>query len=440
MKIKLMSFIIAILVLGTVGATISEDYLNEFNVKGESCQIIDAFVYDISDPWLFDSDHKFTTLPVIYTCCIEESCTSVIFDVENKIFLTNNYLEEIIDLNYIRYNLHNGNLSENYFQTNGLDLCDTIGFKEAKQQSLNLASEVVESGAVAVGTEKAYQVSKTIKAARDVGVIGKFNPTILIAGVACGYDDKQLDSVLENVVILNAYLKNINEGYSQEGYVSNLINSLSNSKYYLEQYVKSPTAIARGGLSWIMNIFKFLFDTASSPQEIHEIEKTKYQIAQDTLREISNYNFYLSNPNKEEIIQKHNSRVSLKNSQFEKAYNEFRINYNELIAIRPSGINVLFTNLFYSPNFNLSEGESCFSKITLDKKASEKYYKEYKFNSAINALNSSEDYFNCSKEVFMRESNIERKFDTFWIWLILVCLAITAIIKFDLIEKIKDAF
>ena len=263
--------------VGMGGATASQDYLNEFNIEGENCEVSDVFIYDISDPWLFDSNNKYTTVPAIYTCCSEKSCVSLIFDIENKIFFKNNYMEEIIDLNYIRYNLHNGNLSENYFQTNGLDLCDYFGFKETKQQTLNLAFEAVESGALVVGTEKAYRVSRTIKTARNVGVIGKFNPAVLIAGVGCNYDDKRLDSVLENVVILNAYLKNINGGYSQEGYVSNLTNSLSLSKYYLGEYVKSPTAMTRGAISWILNAFKFLFDVANDPQENHEIEKTKYQ-------------------------------------------------------------------------------------------------------------------------------------------------------------------
>lgn len=277
-------------------------------------------------------------------------------------------MEEIIDLNYIRYNLHNGNLSENYFDIKGLDLCNYFTLSDLRGESLNLASEVVESGVLMAQTGKTYQVSKTINTARKAGVIGKFNPTIFISSVACGYDNKKLKIALEVLAQANSYLSNINYGYSQEGYVNSLTNSISSAKYYLDEYIKSPVAMVRGGTNWFLNALKFLFGTAMNPTEKQEIEKTEYQIAQEISGAITNYNFYLSNPNKEEIILKSNKRVNLKTNQFYMKYNPFLERYNSVKNINPYALNILFTNVFFNPNYNLSTGKDCFNNAKLNKK------------------------------------------------------------------------
>ena len=186
---KLVILILLVLALNfsLISAKASEEYISEFNIKGESCDITDAFIYDISDPIIFNEDNKFRMMPVIYSCCLDnKECVSIIFDINNKDFINDYYMKEIIDLNYIRYNLHNGNLSENYFDIKGLDLCNYFTLSDLKGESLNLASEIVESGALMVQTEKAYQVSKTVNTARKIGVIGKFNPTIFISSVEIG--------------------------------------------------------------------------------------------------------------------------------------------------------------------------------------------------------------------------------------------------------------
>lgn len=442
MKNRLFLYLILLICIfsfGIVNANFAEDYKDEFSIDGETCEILDVFVYDISNPWFFNSQRKYTTYPVIYHCCKEDECIPVVFDGNHKTFLHDSYMKEIIDLNYIRASLHNGDISENYFQVSGLDLCTYFGFKDAKKQTLNLASGVVESGALMVGTRSAYQVSNTISTARKVGLIGKFNPTSLVAGVGCGYDNKKLNIAIENLALLNAYLNNLNDGYSQEGYVSNLTNAVSLSKYYLDEYVKSPTAMVRGSANFILNIFKGLFSFSQNPNEDLEFDKTEYQIAQDTLREISGYNFYLNNPNNERIITESNHRVTMKSQQFEEIYLSFMGQYSKVYSLKPNFIKVLWTNIFYSPNYNLTEGISCLDNLTRDKEMAEEYYSENKFNSAINKINNSNSLFNCSEEVFIREVSIKRNFDKNWVYFVILSFLLYVAIenKDFLSRKIK---
>ncbi|MFA5061398.1 MAG: hypothetical protein WC494_03740 [Candidatus Pacearchaeota archaeon] len=438
MKRILLFILLNLILISFVSADYVEDYKSEFSIKNESCKVIDSFVYDISDPWLFNSKHKYTTFPVIYGCCEGEECVSVIFDGNHKAFISNYYMREIVDLNYIRYNIHNGNLSEKYFEVAGLDFCDYFGFNDAKKETLNLASEVVESGALLVGTQKSYQVAKSIKTARQIGVIGRFNPTSLIAGVGCGYDNKKLNLALENIVLLNAYLNNINWGYSQEGYIQELTNSASLSKIYLKEYVESPTAMARGAFNWILNAFKFIFGVAQNPTKHQEIEKTEYQVAQDTLKQISNYDFYFNNPNKEQIILESNNRVSLKVIEFNETYVSFLMKYSSIKIKKPSSLKVSFTNIFYEPNYNLTEGLDCWKVLKEHKKDSEEYYKIYKFNSAINSLTGLDPFINCSEQLFIRENSIERHFDRNWLYFLIFLLIVIAVIKRDfIINKIR---
>lgn len=408
---KIFFLLILLLYLPFVNSVEPGDYINEFNIEGEKCEIIDIFVYDISDPWIFNSEHKYTTIPVIYACCVNDSCTSIIFDINHQTFISDYYMKEIIDLNYVRYNLYNRNLSESYFEVNGLDLCSYFGFGDVKRQSLNLASEVIESGASMMNTKKAYQVSKTINNARRMGLIGKFNPASLIAGVGCDYDNKKLNIALENLFILNFYFKNIKEGYCQEGYISNLTDSVSLSERYLKEYIESPTAMARGVINWLLNVIKFLFDVSSSPQKEHEIAKTEYQIAQDTLRKIKSYDLHLSNPEKQEIISKNNARINLKASQFDKKYSYFIEKYNNISYIKPNFVEVIFIDLFYNPDYELREGKLCYKSLKETKELAERNYNNYRFNSAINLIDSTQKDLNCSEIVFLKESQIERKFD-----------------------------
>ena len=169
----------------------AEDYLGEFSLESETCEIIDYFYYDIKCPTIFNSDSLCTRVPVFYACCKESECSTIIFDIQKKSFLEDKHAKELIDLNYIKYNLHNGNLSMIQFDLNGFDVCTYFGKKELRQESLNLGASVAQN--------IDPSLSNKINTAKKLGKVSKFNPTIFIASVGCNYDNDNLEVAMESL-------------------------------------------------------------------------------------------------------------------------------------------------------------------------------------------------------------------------------------------------
>jgi len=279
-------------------------------------------------------------------------------------------------------------------------------------------------------TENAVKVVSAINTAKKVGILGNFNPVLLISGGACMYDNKKLNIVIQNLFLLDSYLNNINKGYSQEKYVSNLTNTMTSSKQLLEEYLKSPTAIARGGTNFIFNSIKFLLSFIFSPNEKHEIDKTEYQLVESVKNQIKNYDSLLINPNNDAILQKNNERINLKSDEFFMHYTPLKNEYNNITKINPSPIRVFLINLFFKPNFDLKNGSYCLEIAKNSLEIAEDNYNSLKFNSAINALNETESNLNCAIDVLTIENAEERRFDILaFCILILVILALYFLVK-----------
>lgn len=412
-----------VITLSNVSAE-SEEYLNEFNVPGESCQVIDYFVYDIKCPSFFNSDRHCTTVPTIYACCNEDSCTTIIFDLQNKIFLGDKYNSEIIDLNFIKYGLNNGNISETQFNLKGLDICSPFGYKEIKQESINAAASAAEAISPLLEVEKAKKIEKTIKVARNVGAVNKFNPAVLAASVTCTYNSEKLNLAIESLANTNVYLSNIKNNYAREGYVYGLTTQIDIAKANLKIYLDSPVSMARGATNWFINAISALFKFAFNPTSGNiEIEKNEYQLAQEAQSQLSGYNLYLHNPNNAQIITNGNVRVNSKISEYNDEYNSFIVNYQRVKGLKPSFLTVLFTNFFMDPNYNISEANSYFEKAKNSKILAEKSIKVYKFNTATSYINESSFYLNLSEPLYIREQQVDRKWDFLPFFILVLIIA-----------------
>ncbi len=396
----------------SVNGGIVEDYEYEFSNPNETCSTIDYFVYDVPKPTFFDKDNKISTTPTIYSCCLEnDSCTTIIFDVYGKNIFTKEGLKEVIDSNFIRYHIFKNDISSLYFINSGLSLCDSIGFGDSKRESLNLAAETVEAGLNLVKSEKVVEIVKTIQVARNLGLINKFNAASLVAGVTCDYDSKKLNLALEESLKFDIYINNLKNGYTYQGNLLEVSNSLERSRILLKEYTESPVAITKGAFDWLINVFKFLFGFATNPQSTHEIAKTDYQLASESMSKASTYNSYLSNPLKESMAEDAENRITLKNNQFLLVYAVVVKQHDELKKIKPS--NILINNLFYEPNYNLTEGDNCFDNADQIKATAEVYYRDLKMNSGIRVLNNYSNSYLCAREVYERENLIEREIDGF---------------------------
>lgn len=397
--------------LSNVGAT-SEEYINEFNIAGESCEVIDYFVYDIKCPSFFNSERYCNTVPTIYACCNQDLCTTIIFDLKNKIFLEEKYNSEIVDLNFIKYSLNNGNISETQFNLKGFDICSSFGYNEIGQESINVAASAAESISPFLEVEKARKIEKTIQVARNIGVVNKFNPAVLAASVTCTYNSEKLNQAIESLANTNAYLLNIKNNYAKEGYIYGLTTQIDLAKANLKIYLDSPVSMARGAANWFVNAISALFKFASNSSSGKiDIEKNEYQLALEAQSQLSGYNLYLHNINNAQILTKQNARVNTKISNYNSEYSLLSTNYLRVKNLKPSFITVLFTNFFMDPNYNLSEANSYFATAKQSKGIAENSIKVYKFNTALSYMNQSSNYFSLSEPLYLREHQIERKLD-----------------------------
>lgn len=210
-------------------ATNIADYSSEFSNPGETCFPIDMFVYRELNSIFLNSNNYVERIPVIYGCCQNETCTYLFFDIQNKELLNENSTKEVTDLNYIKYQLLKGDLSEMYFVNSGLDVCSFYE-GQVKQQTINLATDTAQIIAKGQKTNEAKQVLIAIKAARTFEIVSPFSIADFTAGIACHYNNEKIKKVVETLGKCNFYLRNIKNGFSESGYVSELDACADNAK------------------------------------------------------------------------------------------------------------------------------------------------------------------------------------------------------------------
>jgi len=420
----LLTFVILISVT-LVYASASEEYISEFNNLDETCEIIDYFVYDIRCPIFFNSERYCSSVPVFYKCCSKEDCITILFDAQNADFLSNSLNSELINLNYIKYSLDNGNMSLTQFDLKGFDVCSYFGTDEIRQESVNIATSTAENIAPTVlNAEKAHKVKKTINTAKKVGKVSKFNPTTLIASVSCVYDDKKLKQAIESLYSCNSYLSNIQNNYAKEGYITHFTEEVNLARLNLKEYIDSPTAQIRGGTNTLFNmiasIFRFFMDLGSGKEAKLEIEKTELDLAREAYSMVSNYNPYIENPNNALILLRHNTRINSKISEYNFEYNSLTTDYKKIKSLKPSIFRVLLTNFFMKPNYNISTADKYFSNAKQSKRNAENLIKVYKFNSAINQISHSSNYLNLTEPIYVRENKINRRIDVVFLFILII--------------------
>ncbi|MEK6934509.1 MAG: hypothetical protein AABW46_01395 [Nanoarchaeota archaeon] len=432
--------VIPFLVITIAYANITPDeYLNEFKNQDESCEIIDFFVYDVSCPSFFNPTRLCTKVPVFYKCCNDNKCATIIFDVQKRGVLTEIQNQELIDLNYIKYNLYNENLSIIHFDPTGFDVCSYFGKDELRQESVNLAASASERLSPLLGTEQSKKVKDTIDTAKKMGKVSKFTPSTFLLSVSCSYDNHNLKEAIESFANTNIYMKNIQNNYAQEGYVFHLTKTVKEGKLKLKNYADSVTAQIRDSankftnriIATLRSFLRFFINFDLNGSDKLEIEKTKLDEVKEAYEEILNYEPYLINPNNQEILVSHKSRVSDKISQYDNAYSLFTSKYNQIVELKPAPLKIFFSDIFMRPNYNISDANFYLDQAKDSKEIAEDMFKAYKFNTAIAELSLPLENLNISEQIYLREQKINRSFDIKSI----IILVIIAYILYSLFFK-----
>ena len=424
-----------ILILPSANGTLDVDsivYLGEFSETGETCQIVDAFNYQITlDRSIFSYDQS--TVPVFYNCYSEDGKTIVIFDIYKQQFLNEMYTSELIDLAYIKANLNNNVLSAYYFIPKGVDICDSFGSSEINQESRNLVAETLEKATPLMERKRARDVSNAISIGKNINVIAEFNPAVFIAGVSCSFNDKLLKKSVESLALCNGYLLNIQQNFAREGYVSALDNCISNAKDSLRAYIKNTLSKVRDELNQVSNViygilyfFRGLIE--GSDPEI-KIEETEMDIAKRIANQISDDNTYLHHPHQKTILDGHSRRIQLKVGQYTNRHAIVANQYGTIKDLKPSFLVTLFVDFFKEPNYNLSLGINNLREAHKNLLSGDELFRKSRFNSALRNLDYVESQINIASEFVTREINIKRNWDYVPLGWIIAAISIIILLK-----------
>jgi hypothetical protein len=430
MKTKLFIYLFLVILASSFVSASVNDYLDEFNNGEETCQALDAFYYsEYQDSFI--NYHK-STAPVIIQCCISEECTAVIFDLHNQQLLYDRSVKEIIDLNYLKFQIQSGNISKTYFVSEGANSCYFHGKDTLNQETANLVAQTTEEIALIVNTKKAKQVADTIKVARAVEIFSPFAIADFGLSYACNFQNKKLNKAVETLGTCNQYITDIGNNYAKSGYINSLSGCFTTARLELKDYYDNSISQVKCGLDKGINAVKGFWDwlTGLSKGNANAkltVEKTECELAKEIANEIKDKEILLHHPRREGIFQEYANRINQKRADFN---TQSIITNNAIIDIKnitPSWLKIIWNDMFYEPNYNLSEEKQIISKLNGQVRSCDKLYKQLKYNSAINCLQNIETNISTMKDKIIDENNTERKIDhniIGWIIGILIALAV----------------
>lgn len=412
---------ICLVYISLVNAYDTDEYLNEFSIEGENCDVIDIFAYkQVEERW-WNKYHLSQTIPVLYYCCKEEECVAVFADVQGKSLMKDYSYYELIDLNYIKYSIVQGNLTITSFVSTGIDSCYYHGGDKLRSETLNLVADTAEKIALAQKTKKAKQVVDFVGTARSLNIISPFNLADFGLSVACKYNNNKIKKAVEKLTECNLYLSNIKNNYAEAGYVNRLGTCLDEAREDFKIYRQDKLAMVKHGFDKGANtgkaIWNFFGDLSNDPKNAlsnFKVEDTEYDTAGKIYEEIKDKKLYMHNPRKDSIYQKYASRILSKRADYNSIRTEVENQIIHVSNITPNFLTVFFTDLFYKPNFNISQG-----KILLSDSKKAFYYcnqlrAQDKYNSAIKCQKETKSWIDDSTKIVEREVKIARNFDKRW--------------------------
>ena len=121
--------------------------------------------------------------------------------------------------------------------------------------------------------------------------------------------------------------------------------------------------MAKHGTDSTINFFHAVWNffvnlSSNSEKAISEfhIEETEYDIAGKIYDEIKDKKLYLYNPNKQTIWDQYSSRIIQKRSEFSIVESKVSKTRSDIDNFAPNPIGIHITNIFFEPNYNISDG------------------------------------------------------------------------------------
>lgn len=399
----------------------SKEYLNEFSNEGESCQFVSYLNYFTQEPFLIVFSQDILTVPVLYQCCKDSHCVNIIFDLQNEEFLSTERNNELIDIFYIQSNINSGKIDEDaYMIGDAFDICEYFGVDKLQKQTVSLSAEVAEVSKPLMNTKTKQVVTEVIKTGKITGAITKLNPETFIASAVCYSNTWGLNKAYEKLTECRGYLHNIKNSVSQEGQKTQLQTCNEDAKIVLNSYIDSPISKGRYAVNTVGNaitgFFGFVKDISDNPSEIPEfkMEKTSYEESQETLSKIQDFDKLMEDPYKYSKLNEFNTRIQQKNQYANTALVIVKENLTASKKSLPNVFEVFLTNIFYEPNYNLSQIDYDLMTAETNVRQSEGSLSRYKFNSVIQESSRVYDKLGIINSNIENELSIARIWDRRW--------------------------
>ncbi|MBI2664709.1 hypothetical protein HYX10_05225 [Candidatus Woesearchaeota archaeon] len=439
-KVSILGILILLwLALSSVSYGLSaNEYINEFNNSEEVCAVANYFNYWTPQSNLFNSDNHKLAVPVIYLCCdVNKECTSITFDLQNQEFLTDDHVAEVTDLDYIHKKIENGTISdEAYLLDSAFDVCSFFGIDKLQQEALNIGGEAAQEVRPLLNTRKSQIVKESLTAAKSIGIIKKLNPADLVVSATCYINQNSLKQAMEKLTECNGYLHNIKNRRVIAGQAKILRNCDSEAKNILAEYVDSDVSKIRctankfgnavtGAIPYIKSIGK----NPHSPDNELRIAENECELAQKAMSQLNQQDLHLDNPETTTILAKYRQRVQEKQRITEAGLTTSNENYQRVKKLPPSFLNLQLTNLFYEPNYNISNAKTLTAQAEKILVEGNNYLKEYRYNSAITAFEKVNELLVPAEEELKREQAVQRSFDKRWLVAVFIILLLFMLYK-----------
>jgi hypothetical protein len=423
------SLVALILILSGCSATLTEryDHSYQFAKNGEYCDAVSQVIYK-------DYQNNYNLLAT-YQCCSDNSCFRFVLFQDNPILTTKNQFYDGIHVHSLRLRIQNGEYQIPPFTPTSKSVCDFFGSSILVDQSVSVGAEAIEFSNNFVTSEKLADVTSLVKLAKTAKIIKAVNPIDLAGSVTCLIENNEIKEAVEYTESCKVELKNVANGYLEEGGLYRIRNCLKESDVKLQAVINSPLQLTK---SLFDKVYSFVANLFTRERDFFDIGKTQY----DVVKEI-----HLSVEGKYQNVL--DSKASLEFKKFQQRYDEKLFELEAQKSISKKRLDLIDSNQTFSKQIKeifLKETdlEIEFSQSlakTYNKLSECRNYENiYYLNSAILCYSELDTLVKQTYQL-MNEANLEkRQLNYVSIFLVISIILIIFIIVKLLIFRTNDEY
>lgn len=395
------------------------DFVGEFSVQGETCEILDNhFRYFLNDGT--------ESIAILYECCKGNSCIMLPFDLTSETPYSRQDNQELFNSLYVLDSINEGKISKNVFSYKEFfDLCDYFGSDKLAEQTVSLSTKGYEVVKSELSKENKAILSGVKNIFKGIGWIKKINPVDFAGSAVCYNLDGAERKAFEQLLVCNENLNLLSSGVSYNGIIQNMKDCNAKARAEIVAIMDSPVQKGKHWISKTGNVVAEVGDYLKHINEkdnTFEVRDTPYEQLEDSLQKINKEDPLLSKEDSSKLASNALARFQFKNDEVREKISIINSKIANISEIKPHPITIFIKNVFQEPNFNSSKIDYQDNLVDTKLTGFNVLYDSSKYNSAIaNSKEIIEDLDTYSA-LLTEENNIPRKFD--WRWYLVPAILI----------------